>query len=118
VRWLLSILFFSAFAQDSRLEASRHLDLATTWMTQYIPGGEAPGNADLAHRAESEFMEALRLEPNNKTALVSLASLNYLEADGTRTSMRSFADSMTPHRGTKNCWPWTLRKRVPTIRLE
>jgi hypothetical protein len=83
VRWLLSILFFSAFAQDPRLEASRHLDLATTLMTQYIPGGEAPGNVELAHRAKSEFMEVLRLEPNNKTALVSLASLNYLEADGT-----------------------------------
>jgi TonB family protein len=82
VRWLLSIVFVSAFAQDPPLEASRHLELGTTWMTQYIPGGQASGNVELAQRAESEFMEVLRLEPNNKTALVSLASLNYLEADG------------------------------------
>ena len=82
MRWLLSILFFSAFAQDFRLEASRHLELAITWMSQYVPDGEAPGNVELAQRGESEFMEVLRLEPNNKTALVSLASLNYLEADG------------------------------------
>lgn len=96
MRWLLSILFFSAFAQDSRFEASRHLDLGTTWMTQYIPGSEAPANVELAHRAESEFMEVLRLEPNNKTALVSLASLNYLEADGTTDldeKLRRFDDA-------------------------
>jgi tetratricopeptide (TPR) repeat protein len=83
VRWLLSLVFVSAFAQDPQHEAFRHLELGTTWMTQYTPGGEAPGNVELAHRAESEFMEVLRLEPSNKTALVSLASLNYLEADGT-----------------------------------
>ena len=82
MRWLLSILLVSALGQDSQQEASRHLDLAATWLTQYIPGSEAPGNLELGRRAESELIEVLRLEPNNKTALFSLASLNELEAHG------------------------------------
>jgi TonB family protein len=36
----------------------------------------------LARRAEAEFQEVLRLDPNNKTALASLASLSYQQAHG------------------------------------
>ena len=56
------------------------LYLATAYMTQYIPGAESPDNKQLAGAAKKEFMEVLRDNPNDKTALASLASLSYQEA--------------------------------------
>src|ERR1700687_2351694 len=59
-----------------------HLYLATAWMTQYIPGAVSPENLDLQHKAETEFNLVLQMEANNLTALASLASLTYQEAQG------------------------------------
>jgi len=59
-----------------------HLYLATAWMTQYIPGAVSPENLDLQHKAETEFNLVLQMEANNLTALASLASLIYQEAQG------------------------------------
>lgn len=59
-----------------------HLYLASAWMVQYIPGGDFPGNLELAGKAEVEFKRALELDPNNETALESLASLSYQRATG------------------------------------
>lgn len=64
--------------------ANARLYLATSWMSRYIPGGSLPGNSDFARRAEAEFQEVLRLDPNNKTALASLASLSYQEGQAIR----------------------------------
>jgi TonB family protein len=63
-------------------EVSPHLYLATAWMTQYIPGSVSPENFDLQHNAETEFNRVLQLDSNNLTALQSLASLSYQEAQG------------------------------------
>ena len=58
------------------------LYLATAYMTQYIPGAESPENLQLAKQAKEEFMKVLERDPNDKTALASLASLSYQQAQG------------------------------------
>lgn len=53
-----------------------HLYLATALMQQYIPGAESAENAALFQRASGEFRRVLEIEPGNKVALSSLASLD------------------------------------------
>jgi len=56
------------------------LYLATAYMSQYIPGAVSPENVQLAEQAKSEFMKVLEKTPNDTTALASLASLAYQQA--------------------------------------
>jgi tetratricopeptide (TPR) repeat protein len=56
------------------------LYLATAYMSQYIPGAVSPENVQLADRAKSEFMKVLEKNPSDTTALASLASLSYQQA--------------------------------------
>ncbi len=56
------------------------LYLATAYMTQWIPGADSPDNVAMANAARNEFMTVLKQDPKDKTALASLASLNYNEA--------------------------------------
>src|SRR6266705_3409705 len=58
------------------------LYLATAYMSQYIPGAESPENLQLAKQAKEEFLRVLEKDPNDKTALASLASLSYQQAQG------------------------------------
>jgi len=58
------------------------LYLATAYMTQYIPGAESPENLQLAKQAKEEFLKVLERDPNDRTALASLASLSYQQAQG------------------------------------
>ena len=58
------------------------LYLATAYMTQYIPGAESPENLQLAKQAKEEFLKVLEKDANDKTALASLASLSYQQAQG------------------------------------
>lgn len=59
---------------------SARLYLATAYMQQWIPGAVSPENSQMADAARDEFMKVLAQDPNDKTALSSLASLNYNEA--------------------------------------
>lgn len=52
-----------------------HLYLGTAHMQQYIPGAEAPENVAHADSAAAEFERVLQLEPGNKVAMASTASL-------------------------------------------
>jgi TonB family protein len=62
--------------------ATARLYLATTWMSQYIPGATSPENTDIARKAEAELNRVLQIEPVNTTALASMASLFYQQAQG------------------------------------
>jgi tetratricopeptide (TPR) repeat protein len=53
-----------------------HLYLASAYMQQYIPGAESPQNSGIWQQALSEFQSVLGLDPTNKVALSSIASLN------------------------------------------
>lgn len=56
--------------------------LATAYMSQYIPGAESPDNMAHAKNAYDEFQKVLDVEPNNATAIESIASLFFLQAQG------------------------------------
>jgi tetratricopeptide (TPR) repeat protein len=56
------------------------LYLATAYMSQYIPGAVSPENVQLAKQAKDEFLKVLEKNPSDTTALASLASLNYQQA--------------------------------------
>ena len=58
-------------------DASARLYLATAWMSQYIPGADAPENLARAAKAEQEFRQVVLIDPANSVALASLASLSY-----------------------------------------
>jgi tetratricopeptide (TPR) repeat protein len=56
------------------------LYLATAYMSQYIPGAISPENVQLAKEAKEEFQKVLEKNPSDTTALASLASLAYQQA--------------------------------------
>lgn len=58
------------------------LYLATAYMTQYVPGSDDPKNLQMANAARDQFQNVLKDNPNDRTALASLASLSYQEAQG------------------------------------
>jgi tetratricopeptide (TPR) repeat protein len=71
--------FKEAIALDPS-NPNAQLYLATAYMSQWIPGAESPENVDMASKAVAGFMKVLDQDPNNTTALASLASINYNEA--------------------------------------
>jgi tetratricopeptide (TPR) repeat protein len=68
------------FKQAAALEPDNPngpLYLATAYMVQWIPGAESPENVDFSNKAKEGFLKVLEKDPNNTTALASLASLAY-----------------------------------------
>jgi TonB family protein len=57
-----------------------HIYLGTASMSQYIPGAESQENLELGRRAQDEFTKVLEVEPNSTTALSSMASLMFQQA--------------------------------------
>ena len=51
------------------------LYLGTAYMQQYIPGAQSADNAALADSAQRAFQRVLDLEPENRVAMASIASL-------------------------------------------
>jgi tetratricopeptide (TPR) repeat protein len=54
--------------------------LATAYMIQWIPGADSPENNAYAVKAEEEFNNVLKKDPNDKIALAYLASLAFNQA--------------------------------------
>lgn len=69
-----------------------HTYLATAWMSQYIPGAEAPENLERARKAQAEFERVLQANPNDVTALTSLAALSFQQAQGTTDEQKKFQE--------------------------
>ena len=72
--------FQEAIALDPDSPNAR-IYLATAYMMQWIPGAESPENGQFAAKAREEFKKVLDRNANDTTALASLASLAYNEAD-------------------------------------
>ena len=68
--------FQVAIALDPTLLNAR-LYLATAYFQQYIPGGESPENVKIAQQAIEAFEDVLRMDPNNATAMASVAQMYY-----------------------------------------
>lgn len=58
--------------------------LATSYMSQWIPGAESQENLEYAAKARAEFLKVLERNPNEETALGYLAMLSYNEATSGR----------------------------------
>lgn len=65
------------------------LYLATAYMQQWIPGADSPENKKMAEAARKGFQEVLSQDPKDKTALASLASLSYNEAQSMSTEEKA-----------------------------
>lgn len=74
--------YFKTAVQLDPENSMPRLYLATAYMSQYIPGAVSPENVQLADQAKSEFMKVLEKTPSDTTALASLASLAYQQAQG------------------------------------
>lgn len=72
--------FKEAIEADPTFSVAR-LYLATSYMSQWIPGADSPENKAMGKKAEDEFMEVLKSEPNNKLAIESIASMKYNQAN-------------------------------------
>jgi tetratricopeptide (TPR) repeat protein len=73
--------FKTAVALDPA-NVNGRLYLATAYMSQYIPGAVSPENLQFAKQAKDEFLRVLEKDSGDRTALASLASLSYQEAQG------------------------------------
>lgn len=71
--------FEQAIKLDPQWSTPR-LYLATSYMVQWIPGAESPENQEFARKAKEGFMQVLDKDPNDKTALASLAMLAFNQA--------------------------------------
>ena len=68
--------FKQAIALDPNNPYAREY-LATSYMSQWIPGADSPENNEMARQAKEQFLLVLEKDPKDKTALAYLASLNY-----------------------------------------
>lgn len=72
--------FSEAVEFDPTFSVAR-LYLATSYMSQWIPGADSPENRMLAKKAEDEFQKVLAEDPNSKLAIESIASMRYNSAN-------------------------------------
>ncbi len=68
--------FQTAVALDPTLINAR-LYLATAYFQQYIPGAESPENIKVAKQAIEGFEDVLKMDPNNTTAIATIAQIYY-----------------------------------------
>jgi tetratricopeptide (TPR) repeat protein len=73
--------FKTAVELDPTFQTAR-LYLGMAYFSQYIPGAESPENQQMVRAAKEQFSKVLEAEPNNVTALASIAQLNYNETQG------------------------------------
>lgn len=74
--------YFKSAVQLDPDNTMPRLYLATAYMSQYIPGADSPENVQLGNEAKQEFQKVLDKNPSDTTALASLASLSYQQAQG------------------------------------
>jgi tetratricopeptide (TPR) repeat protein len=68
--------FQQAVALDPKLINAR-LYLAMSYFQQYVPGGESEENIKMAKQAIAAFEDVLKMDPNNSTALATIALIYY-----------------------------------------
>ena len=68
--------FQQAVAFDPKLISAR-LYLAMSYFQQYVPGGESDENTKMAKQAIAAFEDVLKMDPNNGTALATIALIYY-----------------------------------------
>jgi TonB family protein len=77
-----AIEFFQKAVAEQPNEVAPHLYLGSAYLSIWVPGAAEPENESNAKLAETEFKRVLELDPNNKVAIASMASLEYNWASG------------------------------------
>jgi len=71
---------FQSAVQLDPTNQNAQLYLATSYMTQWVPGADSKDNNRMETAAKQEFQKVLEKDPQNKIALASMASMAYNEA--------------------------------------
>ena len=75
------------------LNKNAQLYLATSYMTQWIPGADSTENNRMYDAAKAEFQKVLDKDPSNNTALASMAFMTYNSAsNGTQEQKQKFLE--------------------------
>lgn len=72
-----SIDHFKAAAELDPTLLNARLYLATAYAQQYVPGGESEDNKKIGMQAVEAFEDVLKMDPNNETAIASIAQIYY-----------------------------------------
>ncbi len=75
-----AVKHFQEAVQLDPTNENAQLYLATSYMTQWVPGVDSPDNKKNYNAAKQEFETILKKEPSNSLALASLASMAYNSA--------------------------------------
>ena len=75
-----AVKHFQQAVQLDPTNENAQLYLATSYMTQWVPGVDSPDNKKNYDLAKQEFQNILKKEPSNSLALASLASMAYNSA--------------------------------------
>jgi len=75
-----AVKHFQQAVQLDPTNQNAQLYLATSYMTQWVPGVDSPDNKKNYDMAKQEFESILKKEPSNSLALASLASMAYNSA--------------------------------------
>lgn len=85
-----AVEFFKKAIELDPTYPTARLYLATSYMSQYIPGADSPENNAFADQAAANFKLILEGDPKNTAALKSLASLAFQRTNG----MTAMGDKM------------------------
>jgi tetratricopeptide (TPR) repeat protein len=79
-KYVDAVNHFKSAVELDPTNQNAQLYLATSYMTQWVPGADSPENNRAQKAAKQEFMKVLDKDPQNKIALASLASMAYSQA--------------------------------------
>ena len=72
-----SIMHFKEAVRLDPTLINARLYLATAFAQQYVPGGDSEENIKIAQQAIDAFQEVLTMDPNNVTAIASIAQIYF-----------------------------------------
>lgn len=79
-KYVDAVNHFKSAVELDPTNQNAQLYLATSYMTQWVPGADSPENNRAQKAAKQEFEKVLEKDPQNKIALASLASMSYSQA--------------------------------------
>jgi tetratricopeptide (TPR) repeat protein len=79
-KYVDAVNHFKSAVELDPTNQNAQLYLATSYMTQWVPGADSPENNRAQKAARQEFLKVLDKDPQNKIALASLASMAYSQA--------------------------------------
>jgi tetratricopeptide (TPR) repeat protein len=73
----IAIMHFKEAVRLDPTLLNARLYLATAYAQQYVPGNDSADNKQIAQQAIDAFQDVLKMDPNNLTAIASIAQIYY-----------------------------------------